>query len=264
MYERGEPKLVTPEILTEYSTVPEVDSFLGEIYKRRDSAFLSSRERRINLLHAGIDDLSVDVRKGAGDQRVREDLIARIISRIFCVSRSVVDLSIAEGMSKKFPLTGCSYCKKMPCECEDKNRAPYTLSESSIIQVNWTLEEWQTHLTRMYGDKNVEQGIHFVIGRLSSEQRELLSLESQIEHSPKPIEIDQVIGEYQSELADTLAWTLGAASVIGVNAQRAVVQRYGSGCSICKKIPCECSQSAHNFEAFNGVKYQDVAKGAPF
>lgn len=116
----------------------------------------------------------------------------------------------------------------------------------------------------MYGEKNLEQGIHFVVGRLNSELRELKSLESQIEHSPDPVSIDFAIREFQLELTDTLAWTLGAASVIGVNAQDALVNRYGYGCSICRQKPCECPQGAHNFKAFNGKDYKDVANGASF
>lgn len=115
---------MTPEILTRESSLIEIDPFLGDIYHRRDSIYLSGRSKRIDLLDAGIDDLSVAMRKGATSQKFKEDLIARIISRISCVARSVVDLSVAEGLSEKFPLSGCSYCGKMPCECQDKDRSP--------------------------------------------------------------------------------------------------------------------------------------------
>ena len=152
----------------------------------------------------------------------------------------------------------------IPCQCEDRSRNPYTLSDPSDDQLAWTLIEWQSHLTQLYGEKNLEQGIHFVIGRLSSERRELNSLESMIQEAPESIGIETAKREFQLELADTLAWTIGAASVIGVNVQNAVVHRYGLGCSICKLKPCNCPQGAHNFKAFNGKSYKDVANGAPF
>jgi len=43
----------------------------------------------------------------------------------------------------------------------------------------------------------------------------------------------------QDEIGDVLAWTVSIASLVGVDAARAVT-RYAAGCPKCGAIPCAC------------------------
>jgi NTP pyrophosphatase (non-canonical NTP hydrolase) len=42
------------------------------------------------------------------------------------------------------------------------------------------------------------------------------------------------------EFADVLAWLATLANIAGIDLERAVEAKYGSGCPGCGKTPCEC------------------------
>jgi len=42
------------------------------------------------------------------------------------------------------------------------------------------------------------------------------------------------------EFADVLAWLATMANVVGVDLEKAVQSKYGTGCPRCRKIPCVC------------------------
>ncbi len=45
------------------------------------------------------------------------------------------------------------------------------------------------------------------------------------------------------EFADVLAWLATIANVSGVNLERAVLEKYGSGCPGCGKMVCACDST---------------------
>ena len=46
----------------------------------------------------------------------------------------------------------------------------------------------------------------------------------------------------EEEFADTLAWLVTLASMRGVDMEVAVERKYGSGCSVCRRTPCLCTE----------------------
>jgi len=48
--------------------------------------------------------------------------------------------------------------------------------------------------------------------------------------------------EKAAEFADVLAWLATLANSTGVDLQAAVVDKYGSGCPGCRRMPCVCDQ----------------------
>ena len=46
----------------------------------------------------------------------------------------------------------------------------------------------------------------------------------------------------EEEFADTLAWLVTLASMRGVDMEVAVELKYGSGCSVCRRTPCLCTE----------------------
>lgn len=46
------------------------------------------------------------------------------------------------------------------------------------------------------------------------------------------------------ELADVFAWTLSVANILGIDLSEAFLDKYGSGCPKCEKMPCTCRNRA--------------------
>ncbi|MBI4033525.1 hypothetical protein HY379_00830 [Candidatus Saccharibacteria bacterium] len=241
-------------ILGENAKLPEMERFFGDLYGRRDSIYLPDREIRAQLLYRGIDDLQSAVRQKAW-LPIYEVMCARIVSRIFSIARGVDNVSLTEGLAKKYPLEGCAYCGQMPCVCQE-NRDPYQLSTPTTEQEQWSLRDWQEHLTKMYGEKNQQRGINYILLRLGSEYGELISLERVI---PR-YSIDEVKDKYSLELADTMAWTIAAASMLRVDLQKAVEKRYGNGCRACNQIPCVCPP--HSFDQISKDDYGHILEAS--
>ncbi len=168
-------------------------------------------------------------------------MLSRVVSRIFCVAHGINNVSIAEGMQRKYPSEGCSYCLHKPCHCGERRPPDVNLGQGSTeAQLGWSLKNWQEHLGALCGSKNREKGLDYILNRLSSEFGELISLE----HELTEMTMDDFELEYQLELSDSLAWTIAVANVLGIDLQEATVNRYRN-CQVCSQLPCNCS--AHSF-----------------
>lgn len=246
MPETDQPeRLANPERLRADAPLPELAGRFGELYSPRDNIYLPGREGRISLLYRAIDDLQTAVRRET-DWRAYEDLNARIVSRIFCIARSVDNVSVSDGLEAKYPLAGCAYCQQLPCECQER-RSEIVMQAGGSEQSQWSLGQWQEHLLMLYGAKNVERGITYVLLRLGSEYGELISLE----RSVSQMTITEIKREYALELADALAWTIAAANLLVVDLEQAVDQRYGQGCQTCYSFPCACGP--YNFSQLRSL-----------
>jgi NTP pyrophosphatase (non-canonical NTP hydrolase) len=89
------------------------------------------------------------------------------------------------------------------------------------------LRELQALLDRIYGERDRKRG----------PERTLLWLVSEVLIKGKGSG-----SSYEVELADTLAWLLSFANVVGVDIEEAFLKRYGSGCPRCGSIPCICPE----------------------
>lgn len=242
-----------PEIrLRQNASLPEMEGYFGELYGPRDSIYLPGRDIRIQLLDRGIDDLQIAVRKGAW-QPIYGIMCARVVSRILCVARGADDVSVSQGLEMKYPQEGCAYCGQLPCACQEK-RPDHQLGETGGEQQNWSLRQWQEHLANLYGPNNAKRGILDTLLRLTSENSELISLEHSIFSKKLPIEEAKL--EYSLELADATAWTMASATLLGVDVQSAVEERYGRGCLACVSYPCACTD--HNFDQVRAEDYGHI------
>ena len=211
------------------------------LYGRRNDVYLPGRTVRIELFHRGVADLVDSVRKEANQETI-ENMSARVVSRTFCIANGINSVSVAEGMQRKYPFEGCVYCHSAPCICEEKRPDADLGWGADISQANWTLRDWQNHLTSLYGERNQQKGLDYILNRLSSEVGELITLE----HGVSSKSMDEIEIEYQLELADSLAWTMAAANFLAIDIQEAVIDRYGRGCQKCGMNPCNCGP--HSFE----------------
>ena len=95
-----------------------------------------------------------------------------------------------------------------------------------------SIPDFQQLIRRMYVEKDVERGVAGTFMWLMEEVGELsTALRS---GSQK---------EREEEFADVLAWLTTIANVVGVDLNKALVDKYGSGCPGCGKLACECPKS---------------------
>lgn len=95
------------------------------------------------------------------------------------------------------------------------------------------LAELQSLIERMYSHKDEVRGVDGTFMWLMEEIGELAA--ALREGSPEDVE---------REFADVLAWLATIANVAGVDLERAVLNKYGSGCPGCGKMECVCDESA--------------------
>jgi NTP pyrophosphatase (non-canonical NTP hydrolase) len=239
--ERATHLIVKQEVENNFSSLDKLEEHFIHLYGRRNDVYLPGRTIRIELFHRGVSDL-VDSTRKESDRKTIENMFARIVSRIFCIAHGINNISVAEGMRRKYPFEGCSYCHSLPCQCGERRPSADLGWGVKASQSEWSLREWQNHLRKLYGERNKERGLDYIFNRLSSEVGELISLE----HDVPSKTMDEIELEYQLELADSLAWTVAAANFLDVDLQEATINRYGNGCRVCKMNPCNCG--AHSFK----------------
>ena len=230
------------------STLEKTQRHFYDIYNRRNSIHLNSLSSRIDLLDAGIGDFADSIQKGTNQEQYGQ-VLARIVSRIFCVANGVNNLSVEWGMRQKYPVEGCAYCLVIPCECpEIRQKVNFDFGKNKEIQKTWSITQWQKHLDNLYGKKNREKGINAVLNRLEKEKKELVKIEPMRQMGN--YNNNQVEEEYALELADTMAWTMGAANILNINLLEAIKSRYGNGCKKCEEYECVCGRHTLQSEKF--------------
>ena len=92
------------------------------------------------------------------------------------------------------------------------------------------ITEFQDLIRRTYLEKDRKRGadatfMYFVeeVGELATSLRE------------------ETQSQQAAEFADVFAWLVSLANIQGVDLESAVREKYGLGCGVCEKIPCECT-----------------------
>lgn len=210
---------------------------LFHLYGRRNRIFLSGLRERIDFLNLAIGDLQNAVRKEAG-LFCLEVALARVVARIICIAESFYSLPLVEVLVKKYPASHCTYCGQSPCRCLERRPGYVLVSQALGEQLRWGLGQWSTHLNGLYGEKNRQRGIENVINRLFKEVSELLSLQMGISRATDSL--GKIEEDFALELADTLAWTIAVANLLGIDIEKATLDRFGQGCWNCHQNPCIC------------------------
>jgi len=95
-----------------------------------------------------------------------------------------------------------------------------------------SIVDFQQLIRKMYVEKDIERGVAGTFMWLMEEVGELsTSLRSGTQK------------EREEEFADVLAWLTTIANVVGVDLNKALTDKYGSGCPGCGKLVCECPNS---------------------
>lgn len=95
-----------------------------------------------------------------------------------------------------------------------------------------TLKDYQTLIRAIYFDKDSKRGLARTFGWLVEEIGELSRA---IRKQDEPA--------VQEEVADCLAWLLSVASILDVDAEKAMA-KYRDGCPKCHKKPCICEEQS--------------------
>jgi NTP pyrophosphatase (non-canonical NTP hydrolase) len=183
-----------------------------------------------------VGDLQEALRKDAGEVAVRSAL-ARTVSRVFCIAEHFFDLPLPQVFAEKYLQDCCAYCLTSPCHCPERRPEPQ-LREPTQERTFYTLRDIAVHLDFLYGSRNKERGMEYLLNRLFKEVSELISLSMRRWDTGTPLE--DIEKSFALELADALAWIISIANFLKIDLQDAFLERYGDGCSKCSKNPCQC------------------------
>jgi len=96
-----------------------------------------------------------------------------------------------------------------------------------------SLGELQRLIETMYSSKDTARGVDGTFMWLMEEVGELAAALREGDRSATA-----------AEFADVLAWLATIANVSGIDLERAVVEKYGSGCPGCGEMVCACDDAA--------------------
>lgn len=95
-----------------------------------------------------------------------------------------------------------------------------------------SIPDFQALIRKMYMEKDVERGVAGTFMWLIEEVGELSTA---LRSGTKK--------EREEEFADVIAWLTTIANVAGIDLNKALIDKYGSGCPGCGKLVCECPDS---------------------
>lgn len=224
------------------------------------NAFLTGLPQKVNLLFISTTDVQNVIRRAR-----RDDLLAvsyaRLFSRVGCIVEHFRGgLPLTQAMMEKFPSVGCAYCHTKPCTCGETRPDPSVLP-SNPEQADWTLADWSKHMSDVYGERNRRKGIDYVMGRLTNEIGELLSLAMRLPELEGNQE--QTLHEFSLELADVISWIMTSANVLSVDLEQAVARRYKNGCTSCQAIPCTCAHFSRRQVSWDTLSGEAVDVAVP-
>jgi len=93
------------------------------------------------------------------------------------------------------------------------------------------IQEFQTFIEKAYKEKDARRGIAWTYAWFVEEVGELGAA---LRTGDPATQIE--------EFADVFAWLCGLANLAGVRLEDAIASKYGGGCPVCSKAPCECRE----------------------
>jgi len=209
------------------------------LYGRRNRIFLPSLGKRRLFLHLAVSDLHQAIRKERRSDSF-DVVLARIVSRIFCIAEHFWSLPFVECLARKYPATHCAYCQRLPCACPERRPDAQLLPVPPTQQLVWTLRDWTLCFNALYGERNRQRGIDNLMNRLFRELGELASVHIRLPQTGQTL--DAIEEAFALELADIFAWTIAIANYLNRDLERAVLDRFGAGCWNCRQNPCICTE----------------------
>ena len=95
-----------------------------------------------------------------------------------------------------------------------------------------TIAEFQRSIDALYGAKDRGRGLEGTFMWFTEEVGEL----------SRALRRGETGARLEEEFADVLAWLVTAASISGIDIEKAALEKYGKGCPRCGSIPCSCPE----------------------
>ena len=206
------------------ATLLDVRYWVKRTYEVRND--LIGTDRVLEGMDAALSRLSKAVRKGSLQPSAARIEIARIVGRVFALE-AMLHVDVIIGVREKYP-GHCRYCRAVECRCGSREQAA-TPPDTEVMRVNAAVREFQRMLQGIYGFRNAQAGVQAV----------LLHIFEEVAEVRRAILRDR--RSIQEELSDVLAHTLGLATLLGVDVEAVLADRYGAGCPECEREVCECS-----------------------
>lgn len=215
-----------------------VDMF-HHLYGRRNRlCFPFGLHELLMLMNQSFSELARSLRKNDPPE-ITGNRLANAVAWFCGVVDYFDDLPFADAFAVKYGKMECPYCQEPYCLCEPDFR-PKT-SETTAIVANSNvrpLSWWCHHFDRIYGKRNHDEGIYRIIAHLNEEVQEVLALTPLIAY--KLNDLDKLEREFALELADVFAHLIAIANFQKIDLVTAIQRRYGEGCPVCQKKPCQC------------------------
>ena len=236
-------------------------SFLKDLYGE------SNRERSSDYLFGYLCRSAAYLGKNVFLKKQEDQHFLRTISWLLAIA-NYFGLDAQLCLFSRFP-TICPYCLTSPCTCFKTNKSPvdylpaykiqkelkakYKVLEHTMDEHEWSFDKGIKLLTTVYPNNEViwhHAGPWHLFAKLQEEVGELHEAISKYEARKKPI---QPVGE---EIADTLAWLLGAWGIVypDRSLDEAFINYYYDNCPVCTECPCVCLDRADRAAELVDVK----------
>lgn len=211
-----------------------------ELYGPRNAMYLRG-EARAFFLHERIREFCKRIRNNDLNKGVLAEILASIFARTLAYADSFIDLPLVEALCLKYPSFGCAYCGEMPCDCGAARLGKAEIAVTvSPEQLGWTVRRWIEHMGAVYGAKNKERGINFMLLRFIEEVHESEAAHLFDAIADPDVTLHVRRENLAREFADAFAWIFSIAFVMELDLQTAIERRYGGVCFSCNKRPCNC------------------------
>lgn len=213
------------------TTLHGFQKMIDEIYGT-SVALLYSRKQLVLILYRflGLTARATRKSKAASSRRSRKIILD--LFRWYLCFCNFVRLDAADTLWEKYPNV-CPYCfARKDCSCEDR---PHELEGPSLPEYRQrkgrprSIRSIQRMFNKIYGKANAERGEEYAFRRLLEEVTEVLDLTL-----PR---IDN-INNFKMEMADVGARIFSLATLLEIDLQRELLQRYRGVCPDCNEAVC--------------------------
>lgn len=247
------------------SSVADIQSHIRELYPNSNVS--------IDYLYGYLAQTIGYLCKNISLGKIKPEHFVRPISWLIALSNKL-DIDISDTFMKRFPRF-CPYCLANPCICFKTKKSPVSYIPAYKVQdeLYWnyntykqsirmlTFDECINSINKIYPSNEIVWHYagpwhHFV--KMQEEVSEIHEAIAKYSIGKKKIE---AVGE---EIADTLAWILGAWAILNpsISLDSVIIDYYLNGCPVCNKEPCKCELRSNraaeliDIEQFNQINIQ--------
>lgn len=214
---------------------------VDQLFGPRNRRYIGSRERHfLFLLDTSRIHLKM-VRRGVSNKEIVGHSLASMFGWTCALAHTFGNLPIVEMLSKKYPMTGCSYCQMPTCICTLVRRNECRPADVNPVQLEWSIRDWSNHIKTTYGKNNESLSTAEYALRLEEEIIEILRTLI-VDLRQRDLSAKELDENIASEFADTICWIIANANRRNVDLQAVVEEIYNGNHDSCGNRPCTCGE----------------------